>query len=184
MPKFVEVEHKFCFDNKQSFKKAESAILRLYPLRDYKVDVAERYFIIDGLNNFIIRHKVDEEKQSLTLKSFTPGKDSQTRLEVEISLAQEQGDQLQTVEKFLTVFNSYKEYKLMKHLQVFLFPEAEVVLYQAITQDRELYALEIESVKESKYQALKHIKQFELQLGLDVRKREKRCLFELLFPYR
>ncbi|MFJ1267114.1 hypothetical protein ACD661_00925 [Legionella lytica] len=181
MVKFVEVEHKFCFDDRQSFQETEAAIMQLYPLQDYKVEVAERYFLVDGLKNFIVRHKVDKDKQSLTLKSFYPGQDTEARIEIDIPLAQEKGDQLQAVERFLCAFNQYKEYKLMKYLQVFLFPEAEVILYQAVSQDRELFALEIESVKKSKTQALKHIKQFEQQLGLDARQREKRCLFELLF---
>lgn len=181
MVKFVEVEHKFCFNDRQSFKRTESAIMQLHPLNDYEINVAERYFIVEGLNNFIIRHKVDEDKQSLTLKSFGIGRDSETRLEIDIPLAQEKGDLLQAVEKFLAAFNPYKEYKLTKHLKVFHFDEAEVILYQANSQDKEIYALEIESTKEYKSQALKHIKRFEQQLGLDARLREKRCLFELLF---
>lgn len=181
MVKFVEIEHKFCFNDKQSFEKTESAIIQLHPLQDYEIDVAERYFLVEGLNHFIIRHKVDDEKQSLTLKSFGIGKDSETRMEIDIPLAQEQGDLLQAVEKFIAAFNTYKEYKLTKHLKVFHFAEAEVILYQANSQDKEIFALEIESTKAYKSQALKHIKEFELQLGLDERLREKRCLFELLF---
>ncbi|MFC3909734.1 hypothetical protein ACFORL_11700 [Legionella dresdenensis] len=181
MVKFVEVEHKFCFSDEQSLKSQEAAIMQLHPLQDYEVDVAERYFIIDGLRNFVVRHKVDDDKQSLTLKAFELGKDAETRMEIDIPLAQEKGDQLPAVEKFLAVFGDYEEYRLTKHLKVFNFAEAEVVLYQAACEDREVYVMEIESCKARKKQALQHIKQFEQQLGLDASKRETRCLFELLF---
>lgn len=181
MVKFIEIEHKFCFADKRTLHNTVHAIEQLKPLNHYEVVVNERYFVVQGHNDFLIRHKVDNEKQSLTLKSFTPGKDTEKRLEIEIPLAQEKGDQLLAIEGFLSVFGQFDEYNLIKYLKVFNFDDAEVILYQAVSPEREVYVIEIESTKDDERQALEHIKQFEHSLGLDEKEREKRSLFELLF---
>ncbi|MGQ3890459.1 hypothetical protein [Legionella sp. CNM-4043-24] len=181
MVKFVELEHKFCFDTAADLNALRTSIEACQPETSYSIEVNERYFLVQGLNDFIIRHKVDGEKQSLTLKSFALGADSEQRLEIDIPLSQESGDQLDAIERFLSAFGDFNEYKLTKELEVFTFPEAEIILYRAFSSDREVFVLEVESKKENRDSALCHIKNFETQLELLTKQREKRCLFELLF---
>ena len=107
---------------------------------------------------------------------------SERRLEVNLDLGQHRGDQAETVERFLGVRNVFWRGMIQKDIEVFYYPDCEVVYYTARAGQREIRCVEFESLGESDLDDAREIlRRYERITGFGDSVRETRSLVELMF---
>ena len=179
---FKEIEHKFLVKNGAGFDLAtfRQQLQRLQPHRTVVQQVRDRYYILNKDRGFIYRHRYDQELQHLTVKSI--GGDAEERLEVNLHLGQHQGDQRDAVERFLAVRGIAWAGTIHKAIEVFYFPDCEIVYYAAQGGGKNVQCVEFESTQaETLEEARATLRRYECATGFGDTVRETQSLAELLF---
>jgi hypothetical protein len=145
--------------------------------------VRDRYFLteVGRARRFLIRHRYDRELHQLTVKTLQP--DTEARVEVNLDLGHHAGDQQAQVDAFLGQLGVEWKGTLYKDLEVWDFPDCEVVYYQASTDRRSVCCVEFEATrKDSLEAALAVVEKYERATGFDSADRTRRPLIEIMFP--
>lgn len=180
---FTEIEHKFIIDEQFDLTGFREAIGRLQPTRTTSLRVQDRYYVTDGSRNgrFVIRHRFDAELHHLTLKTIEA--DTQVRSEINLDLGHHAGDQHDAVEAFLDHLGVQWSGTLHKDLEVWHFPDIEVVHYRASTEARSVRCVEFEATRKSSLAgALAIVERYERATGFAGRRRSRLSLLQTLFP--
>ena len=181
--RFTEIEHKFIVDDQFDLPRFRDALGRLHPTRTTSVRVEDRYYLTEGgrKGRFVIRHRYDDELHHLTLKTLAV--DTEIRSEVNLDLGHHAGDQHEAVEAFLDHLGVQWSGTLHKDLEVWQFPDIEVVHYRASTTARSVRCVEFEATrKPSLAKALETVQRYERATGFADRGRSPLSLPQILFP--
>ena len=181
--RFKEVEHKFVVDDQFDLPHFRDAVAKLGPTRTSTVSVLDRYFLTEagGARRFLLRHRYDAELHHLTLKTI--GSDTEVRVEVNLDLGHHAGPQSAQVDAFMEQLGVTWRGTLIKELEVWYFPDCEVVYYQASTATRAVRCVEFEATrKNSLEEMLATIDRFERATGFADAVRSQRSLPQILFP--
>jgi len=181
--RFKEIEHKYLVDERFDIQRFRDIVAALRPARTFSIRVRDRYFLTSGgrARRFLIRHRYDTELQQLTVKTIQP--DTEARVEVNLDLGHQAGDQQAQVDAFLDQLGVEWHGTLHKDLEVWDFPDCEVVYYQASTDRRSARCVEFEATrKDSLEAALAVVEKYERATGFDSADRTLRPLIEIMFP--
>ena len=132
---------------------------------------------------FVLRHRFDEELQQLTIKSL--GADTEVRDEVNLDLGSRDShrDQEAQVESFVARLGLVWSGTILKDVEVWYYPECEIVRYEATTDSRRITCVEFEALqKDSLDGALATLDRFERATGFSGKPRAHLSLPQLLFP--
>lgn len=180
---FTEIEHKFIIDEQFDLTGFREALGRLQPTRTTSLRVQDRYYLTDGSRNgrFVIRHRFDAALHHLTLKTIET--DTEIRSEINLDLGHHAGDQHEAVEAFLDHLGVQWSGTLHKDLEVWHFPDIEVVHYRASTEARSVRCVEFEATRKSSLAgALAIVQRYERATGFADRRRSRLSLLQTLFP--
>ena len=181
--RFKEIEHKYVVGDAFDLPRFRDALAALGPDRTSAIRVRDRYYLIDGSleRRFVIRHRFDAELHHLTIKSLET--DTEIRDEINLDLGQHAGDQAAQVEAFLARVGIQWSGTVYKDVDVWYFPDCEVVHYLASTDARSVRCVEFEATRrESLSDALAIVDRFERATGFDRLARSRLSLPQLLFP--
>lgn len=181
--RFKEIEHKFIVDEPFDLEAFRRKLTPLGPLKTNTITVRDRFFLTEaGLaRRVLFRHRVDAELHHLTVKGIEA--DPEVRVEVNLDLVQQPGNQDAQVDAFLDQFGVIWRGTLHKALEVWLFTNCEVVYYEAFTDSRRVRCVEFEATaKESLDEALSTVASYERATGFEGAARSLLSLPQLLFP--
>lgn len=181
--RFKEIEHKFIVSDQFDLQGFRQAVAALGPERTNAVSVEDRYFLTEGgrARRFLLRHRYDAELHHLTIKSLEA--DSEVRVEVNLDLGHHAGSQTAQVDAFIEHLGVIWRGDLQKQLEVWHFPDCEVVYYEASTASRSVRCVEFEATrKDSLPEALATVERFERATGFDGASRTRESLPQILFP--
>ncbi len=181
--RFTEVEHKFVVGDGFDTAGLRRALEALGPTRHASLQVRDRYFLTgDGrTRHYILRHRFDRELHQLTIKSLAS--DPEVRDEINLDLGHHQGDQAAQVNAFAARMGVTWAGELLKDLDVWYFPDCEVVHYVASSGDRTVRCVEFEAIRQASIPAaLAVIDRYERATGFDPSARSRQSLVDLLFP--
>lgn len=175
---FKEFEHKYLveegFDEEAFFARLRS----LGNPVEKHLDVRDTYYTLPEKPAYIFRHRHDEEIQQFTVKSF--GGDTRERMEVNLNLLNP-GSQKQAVARFLEVFGEVNVFEINKRVDIFDFPDCEIVHYRAYSKGRTVRCVEFEAVGVGTLeQAEAVIFRYAHETGFAGQIRCRESLFELL----
>ena len=181
MLKYQEIEHKYLVDAAYDLAEFEAVARRLNPVQSKSLKVTDTYYVVHTMPNHVIRHRIDNELQQLTIKST--GTDNECRTEVNLELDLRAGNQAAAIEAFLKPLDVLWSGSIEKNILVFYFDECEVVHYSARSGDgKTVYCVEFEATKKStREDAVATIGHFEALFGFHPERRSRQSLFELLF---
>ncbi len=178
---FEEIEHKFVVDEGFDLEAFRRRVSALGPRRTTALAVRDVYYLSERHPAYVYRHRYDAELQHLSVKSLQD--DSERRLEVNLDLGQHRGDQQAAIEAFLDTLEVSWRGVIDKEIEVFYFPDCEIVYYSARAGARSVRCVEVEAVGHaSPDDAIAILHRYEEHLGFDERERTARALVELLFP--
>ena len=181
--RFKEIEHKYVVDERFDERRFRGAVAALGPIRSFAIRVRDRYFLTEAgrRRRFLIRHRYDEKLHHLTVKTLDA--DTEVRVEVNLDLGHHAGDQQAQVDAFVGQLGIAWAGTIHKDLDVWDFPDCEVVYYQASTDKRSVRCVEFEATrKESLAGALAIVERYERATGFDRADRTRRPLVEIMFP--
>lgn len=181
--RFTEIEHKFVVDERFDLAGFRRVLEALRPSRHATLRVRDRYFLTgDGRErHFILRHRFDAELHQLTVKSLAT--DPEVRDEIDLDLGHHAGDQAAQVDAFVGRLGVTWSGALQKDLDVWYFPDCEVVHYVASSGGRAVRCVEFEAIGQPSIpEALAVIERYERATGFDAAARSRRSLVDLLFP--
>lgn len=181
--RFTEIEHKFVLGDAFDLAAFRRTVVALGPQRQQSLRVRDRYFVTaDGrARRYLLRHRFDRELHQLTIKSLSS--DPEVRDEISLDLGHHAGDQAAEVAAFVGRMGVTWHGELQKDLDVWYFPDCEVVHYVAASGDREVRCVEFEAIRPATLtDALAVIARYERATGFDVSTRSRRSLVDLLFP--
>ncbi len=180
---FTEIEHKFLLDDRFDLDRFRAALAGLGPTSTTSLRVRDRYCLTDAgrSGRFLIRHRFDPELHHLTLKSLEA--DTESRVEINLDLGHHAGDQQQAVDAFLDRLGVQWRGTVHKDLDIWHFPDIEVVHYRAWTETRTVRCVEFEATrKRSLAAALAIVNRYEQATGFQGRERSRLSLPQILFP--
>ncbi len=180
---FNEIEHKFIVDAQFDLPRFRQMVERLGPTRTSTVSVEDRYYLTEGgrARRFLMRHRYDAELHHLTIKSLEA--DTEVRVEVNLDLGHQAGQQATQVDAFVNLLGVVWSGSLHKELEVWYFPDCEVVYYEASTASRSVRCVEFEARgKDSLDEALATVERFERATGFSSGARSRLSLPQILFP--
>ncbi|MDP1569051.1 MAG: hypothetical protein Q8L86_03535 [Vicinamibacterales bacterium] len=181
--RFTEIEHKYVLDEGFDLARFRQAVSALGPIRTSTVDVRDRYFLTEAgrARGFLLRHRYDAELHHLTVKALES--DTEVRVEVNLDLGHHAGDQAAQVDAFANQLGVLWRGSLHKTLEVWYFPDCEVVYYEASTPARAVRCIEFEATRKgSLEEARATLERFERATGVAGMARSRRSLPQLLFP--
>jgi len=181
--RFKEIEHKYIVDEGFDVQRFRDRVAMLGPTRTGSIRVRDRYYLTEAgrARRFVIRHRYDAELHHLTVK--TVGTDTEVRVEVNLDLGHHAGDQQAQVEAFMAQLGVAWSGTLHKDLEVWDFPDCEVVYYHASTADRSVRCIEFEATRKGSLTgALATVEKYERATGFDGAHRSRRPLLAILFP--
>jgi hypothetical protein len=181
--RFKEIEHKYIVDEPFDLQRFRQAVEALGPVRTSAIRVRDRYYLteIGRARRFLMRHRYDAELHHLTIKALEA--DTEVRVEVNLDLGHHAGNQEAQVEAFIEQLGVLWSGTLHKDLEVWDFPDCEVVYYQASTASRAVRCVEFEATrKDSLDTALDTVERFERATGFEGASRSKLSLPQILFP--
>ena len=181
--RFTEIEHKFVVDERFDLPTFREQLASLGPTRTGTVAVRDRYFLTEGghARRLLFRHRFDAELHHLTVKRLEP--DPEVRLEVNLDLGHHRGSQAAQVDAFLGQLGVIWQGTLHKALEVWYFPDCEVVYYRAFTSAHTVRCVEFEATRKGSLdEALAIVERFERATGFDRAVRSRVSLPQLLFP--
>lgn len=179
--RFKEIEHKFIVEETFDLAGFRAALQVMGPTRHEVLRVRDRYFITDaGLRRgFILRHRHDRELHELTLKTVVG--DAEVR--DEINLALRPHDQDAVVDAFVRAQGVVWSGTLWKDLEVWHFPDCEVVHYVATADTREIHCVEFEATEKASLEgALAVMVRYEVATGFAGATRTPASLVDLVWP--
>ena len=180
---FKEIEHKYIVDEHFDLLRFRQAVEALGPIRTGTIGVEDRYFLTEGgrARRFLMRHRYDAELHHLTIKSLEA--DTEVRVEVNLDLGHQAGQQASQVDAFMNLLGVVWSGSLRKELEVWYFPDCEIVYYQASTPSRSVRCVEFEARrKDSLEEALATVERFERATGFSGGARSRLSLPQILFP--
>ena len=180
---FKEIEHKYIVDEHFDLPRFRQAVEALDPISACTIGVEDRYFLTEGgrARRFLMRHRYDAELHHLTIKSLES--DTEVRVEVNLDLGHQAGQQASQVDAFMNLLGVVWSGTLHKELEVWYFPDCEVVYYQASTPSRSVRCVEFEARrKDSLEEALATVERFERATGFSGASRSQLSLPQILFP--
>jgi hypothetical protein len=181
--RFKEIEHKYVVEDPFDLQGFTQSAAALGPTRSLKTRVKDRYYLTEGgrARQFLFRHRYDTELHHLTIKALE--RDPEVRVEVNLDLGQHAGSQEAYVDAFVGQLGVLWSGTLYKDLEVWCFPDCEVVYYEASTASRTIRCVEFEATrKDSLEEALKTVERFERATGFEGASRSRLSLPQLLFP--
>lgn len=183
--RFIEIEHKFIVADGFDEGRLRRVLAELEPTRTNRIRVRDRYYLTTqgAAQGFVLRHRFDEELQQLTLKSL--GADTEVRGEVNLDLGSRDShqDQAAQVESFVERLGVVWRGTIHKDVEVWYYPDCEVVRYEATTESRRITCVEFEALqKDSVDDALATLERFERATGFLGTPRSHLSLPQLLFP--
>ena len=181
--RFTEIEHKYVVDEHFDLRRFREALGTLNPTRTSSVRVRDRYFLTEGGRDrrFVIRHRYDSEIHHLTVKTVEA--DAEVRGEVNLDLGHHAGDQRAQVNAFVERLGVEWSGTVHKDVEVWCFPDCEVVYYEASAESRLVRCVEFEATrKPSLDEALAIVEKYERVTGFDGATRSRLSLLQLLFP--
>jgi hypothetical protein len=181
--RFTEVEHKYIIDEGFDVQRFRDVVGTLGPTRRGSIRVRDSYYLTETgrARRFVIRHRYDAKLHHLTVKTLEA--DTEVRGEVNLDLGHHAGDQQAQVEAFLSQLGVEWRGTLHKDLEVWDFPDCEVVYYQASTDRRSVRCIEFEATRKgSLAAALAIVEKYERATGFDAAHRSRRSLLEIMFP--
>ena len=176
----LEIEHKFVVGDDFALEAFLERCAALKPLRQKQLDVRDRYYLLPGRHDLVLRHRFDEELQQLTVKSR--GTDAEIRQEINLDLIPG-SDQGHKVEAWTALLGATAAEQINKAIWVFDFPDCEVVYYEAQHEEsgRQVRCVEIEAKgAASVADALRVLEVYEDALGFRGERRSQRDLLSLL----
>jgi hypothetical protein len=180
---FTEIEHKFIVSDGFDLARFRQTLDALAPTRTNRIDVRDRYYLTEdgAVRGFVIRHRLDAELQQLTIKSL--GTDTEVRTEVNVDLGHHAGDQTAQVESFVDCLGLAWSGTIHKDVEVWYYPDCEVVYYTAATESLRIKCVEFEATGTRSFQnALATLDRFERATGFFGQPRSRVSLPQLLFP--
>ncbi len=180
---FKEIEHKFVLGDDFDLPRFRAALAALGPDRTSAIRVQDSYYLTEGglERRFVIRHRFDAELHHLTIKSIET--DTEVRDEINLDLGHHAGDQAARVDAFVARMGVQWRGTLHKDVEVWYFPDCEVVHYVASTGSRTVRCVEFEATRrDSLEEALAIVGKFERATGCDALVRSRLSLPQLLFP--
>jgi len=181
--RFTEIEHKYVVDDRFDLRRFRDALARLNPIRTASVRVRDRYYLTEGgrSRRFVIRHRYDAELHHLTLKAL--GADAEVRAEVNLDLGHHAGDQAAQVDAFLDRMGVEWRGTIDKDVEVWDFPDSEVVCYTASAGSRSVRCVEFEAKRAGSIgAALATLQVYERATGFGDAVRSPLALVQMLFP--
>jgi hypothetical protein len=183
--RFTEIEHKFVVGEQFDVDAFRATVEALDPppLRTFALRVLDRYFLTDHgrAHRYVIRHRYDESLHHLTVKSLEA--DPEVRDEINLDLGQHAGDQAATVDAFVRQLGADWSGDITKDIEVWEFPQCEIVHYRAWGGGREVHCVEFEAVHvPTLEEALAVLDHFERATGFGDATRTMDSLVDLLFP--
>lgn len=181
--RFKEVEHKFVVDEHFDLPRFRQAVAALGPARTGTVRVQDRYFLTAAgrARHFLVRHRYDAELHHLTIKALES--DTEVRDEINLDLGHHAGNQAAAVDAFMERLGVTWRGALHKELEVWYFPDCEVVYYEAATPSRSVRCVEFEAkAPGSLAEALAAVERFERATGFAGASRSRLSLPQILFP--
>ena len=179
--RFSEIEHKYVVGERFDLQHFRDALARMNPTRTTSVRVRDRYFLTEGRRRFVIRHRYDAELHHLTLKTLEA--DTEVRAEINLDLGHHAGDQEAQVDAFLDRLGVEWRGTLHKDVDVWYFPDCEVVCYRASTESRAVRCVEFEAKGAGSMEAaLATLQTYERATGFDRAARSRDSLLQMLFP--
>jgi adenylate cyclase class IV len=181
--RFKEIEHKYIVDERFDVQRFRDVVATLGPTRTGSIRVRDRYFLTEAgrARRFVIRHRYDVELHHLTVKTLDA--DTEVRVEVNLDLGHHAGDQQAQVDAFLSQLGVEWSGTVHKDLEVWNFPDCEVVYYQASTDRRSVRCVEFEATrKESLTAALATVEKYERATGFERTHRSRQSLLAIMFP--
>ena len=180
---FKEIEHKYVVGDEFDLPRFRERLTALGPSRTGSIRVRDRYYLLEGSleRRFMIRHRFDAELHHLTIKSLE--NDTEVRDEVNLDLGQHAGDQAAQVDAFMARLGGVWSGTVQKDVDVWYFPDCEVVHYLASTGSRTVRCVEFEATRrDSLAAALAIVDTFERATGFAGLVRSRLSLPQLLFP--
>ena len=180
---FKEIEHKFIVDEHFDLPRFRQTVEALGPTRTSTIAVEDRYFLTEGglAWRFLMRHRYDAELHHLTIKSLES--DTEVRVEVNLDLGHQAGQQASQVDAFMNLLGVVWSGTLHKDLEVWYFPDCEIVYYQASTPSRSVRCVEFEARRQNSLaEALATVERFERATGFSSASRSRLSLPQILFP--
>jgi hypothetical protein len=181
--RFKEIEHKYIVDEQFDLQRFRQMVAALGPIRTSTIRVRDRYYLTESgrARRFLMRHRYDTKLHHLTIKALEA--DTEVRVEVNLDLGHHAGSQEVHVEAFIEQLGALWSGTLHKDLEVWYFPDCEVVYYQASTTSRAVRCVEFEATrKDSLDTALDTVDRFERATGFEGASRSKLSLPQILFP--
>ena len=180
---FTEIEHKYIVDEQFDLLRFRQAVEAVGPIRTSTMAVEDRYFLTESgrARRFLMRHRYDAELHHLTIKSLES--DTEVRVEVNLDLGHQAGQQASQVDAFMNLLGVAWSGSLRKELEVWYFPDCEVVYYQASTPSRTVRCVEFEARRKNTLEeALATVERFERATGFLGAARSRLSLPQILFP--
>ena len=181
--RFKEIEHKYIVGEQFDLEGFRQSLAAIGPTRTRSIRVRDRYYLTEGgrARRFLFRHRYDTELHHLTVKTLEA--DTEVRVEVNLDLGHHAGSQEAHVDAFVDQLGVVWSGTLHKELEVWYFPECEVVYYQASTASRAVRCVEFEATrKDSLEEALETVERFERAAGFQAMSRSRLSLPQILFP--
>lgn len=191
--RFKEIEHKFVVADDFDLPRFRDALTALAPTRTRAIGVRDRYFLTESgrERRFVIRHRYDATLHHLTVKAIET--DTEVRAEINLDLGQHAGDQAAQVDAFVDRLGVVWRGTLHKDLEVWYFPDCEVVHYQAtavnggadlqVGSPCTVRCVEFEATRKSSLEdALAIVQKYERATGFDQALRSRLSLPQILFP--
>ncbi len=177
---FKEIEHKFIVGDDFDLADFRSRMRGQEASKTTVLTVRDIYYWSEHHPRVIYRHRWDPELQHLSVKSLE--KDTEVRVEVTIDLGQHRGNQQTTVEAFLDTLDITWRGEIVKDIEVYHFPDCEVVYYRGTAGDTTVACVEFEAVRQDSIDdALEVLRKHEELAGFSSRQRTPKTLVELLF---
>ncbi len=177
---FKEIEHKFVVGEGFDLAEFRTCMRSLNPHKTTILTVRDIYYWSQLHPRVIYRHRWDPELQHLSVKSLE--KDTEVRVEVNIDLGQHRGNQQATVEAFIDTLGISWRGDILKDIEVYHFPECEVVYYRGTAGDATVACVEFEALQQDSIDdALEVLRRYEESAGFTGRQRTPKTLVELLF---
>ena len=181
--RFKEIEHKYIVDEEFDLEGFRQSVAVLGPTRTGTTRVRDRYYLTEGgrARRFLFRHRYDTELHHLTIKTLE--QDTEVRVEVNLDLGHHAGNQEAQVDAFVSQLGVLWSGTLHKELEVWSFPDCEVVYYEASTASGAVRCVEFEATrKDSLAEALETVGRFERATGFQSASRSRVSLPLMLFP--
>lgn len=175
---FKEFEVKYLLDETFDAESFFNTLRALGSPIEKHLDVTDTYFTMADRPDFIYRHRHDEEIQQLTVKSY--GGDTRNRVEVNLALENPES-QKDAILTFLRSFGEPREYGIFKRVDIFDFPDCEIVHYRASSGDKTARCVEFEAVGVDTWEEARAvIERYAAATGFQRRERCEIALFDLL----